>query len=196
MRLARRDGVLLPGIDVLKRDYPPGMHGPKGRPRKMTQYGQQLREKQKAKRSYGILERQFRNCVQRALRRKGDSAAGLIELLERRLDNVVYRLGWSKTRQGARQLVSHGDILVNGRRVNLPSFEVKIGQLIGLVPSIAKRSTWEQIQELAKKRDVPGWLQPVDDGAAALVAKISSLPTAEEAEHVFDPQAIIEFYSK
>lgn len=196
MRLARRDGILLPGIDVLKRDYPPGLHGPKGRPRKMSQYGQQLREKQKAKHSYGILERQFSNYVQRARRRKGDSAAGLIELLERRLDNVVYRLGWSKTRQGARQLVRHGDIVVNGRRVNLPAFEVKIGQLIGLAQAITKRPPWEQIQELAKKRDLPSWLQLTDDAQLALAAKISSLPATQDAEQVFDPQAIVEFYSK
>lgn len=196
MRLARRDSILLPGIDNLKRDYPPGIHGPRGRPRKMTQYGQQLREKQKAKHLYGIMERQFRNYVQQALRRKGDSAAGLLELLERRLDNVVYRLGWSATRNGARQLVRHGDILVDGRRINLPSFKVKAGQTIGFNKKVAGRKTWDQLEDMVKKHTNPSWLQTVADDHYALTGKVTSLPTTEEAERGFESQSIIEFYSK
>lgn len=196
MRLARRDSILLPGVENLKRDYPPGIHGPKGRPRKMTQYGQQLREKQKAKRLYSILERQFKNYVQHALRRKGDSAACLLESLERRLDNVIYRLGWSTTRNGARQLVRHGDVLIDGRRVNLPNFEVKVGHLIGLNKKVTTRKTWEQIQDLAKKHENPSWLQAIDDDHYALAGKVTSLPPATEAEQGFEAQSIIEFYSK
>lgn len=196
MRLARRDGILLPGIGALKRDYPPGKNGPKGRPRKVTQYGLQLREKQKAKRMYGIMERQFRNYVKKALISKGDSAQALMETLERRLDNVVYRLGWSNTRFGSRQMVSHGDILVNGKRVDLPNYQVRIGDVITLRKEVEKRSTWEQRNELIGKQSLPSWLQSASEPKFAAAAKVTAVPPITDAEQNFDPQVIIEFYSK
>lgn len=195
-RLARREGVLLPGVSVLKRDYPPGQHGPKGRPRKVSQYGLQLREKQKAKRLYGIMERQFRNTVEQAMRRRGDSARALAELLERRLDNAVYRLGWSSTRQGARQMVSHGDVLVDGKKVTTPSSLVSEGQTLGLREAVAKRGTWAARAEAIAKQDAPRWLQQTEAKALAAAGKVTATPDIQDAEGVLNPQAIIEFYSK
>lgn len=195
-RLARREGVLLPGVTVLKRDYPPGQHGPKGRPRKVSQYGLQLREKQKAKRLYGIMERQFRNIVQKAMARHGDSAQGLVELLERRLDNVVYRLGWSPTRQGARQMISHGDVLIDGKRITMPSSVVSAGQTLSLKAAVANRSTWAVRAEAIAKHDVPRWLQPTEAKDAAAAGKVTALPALQDGEGVVNPQSIIEFYSK
>ncbi len=195
-RLARREGVLLPGVSVLKRDYPPGQHGPKGRPRKVSQYGLQLREKQKAKRLYGIMERQFSNTVRQAMSRKGDSAQGLVELLERRLDNVIYRLGWSPTRQGARQMVSHGDVLVEGKRVTMPSSLVEVGQTISMRNAVADRGTWAARSEAIMKHDTPRWLQQVEAKGTAASGKVTALPELQDGEGVVNPQVIIEFYSK
>lgn len=194
--MARREGVLLPGVSVLKRDYPPGQHGPKGRPRKVSQYGLQLREKQKAKRLYGVMERQFSNTVKQAMGRRGDSAQGLVELLERRLDNVVYRLGWSPTRQGARQLISHGDLLVDGKKVTMPSSLVTVGQTIALKLAVADRSTWAVRSEAISKHEAPRWLQQVESRGVAAAGKVTALPELQDGEQVVNPQSIIEFYSK
>lgn len=196
MRIARREGVLLPGITMIKRDYPPGQHGPKGRPRKVSQYGQQLREKQKAKRMFGLLERQFSNIVAKAMRRQGDSAEGLLELLERRLDNVVYRLGWTTTRQGARQLITHGDVLVNDKRLNIPSSIVSIGQTISLAKAVGNRPTWAVRSEALATYQTPRWLQATDNGKATVAGKVTALPVTQDGEAVLNTQAIIEFYSK
>src|SRR5258705_3870988 len=133
-RISRRFGVALfgPSKALERKNYPPGMHGPKGSRRKQSEYAIALGEKQKLRYQYGLLERQFRRIFQNALRKRGVTGETLLQLLETRLDNVVYRLGLANTRSAARQLVSHGHVLVNGRKVNISSFNVKAGDEVSV----------------------------------------------------------------
>src|SRR3989344_4862054 len=128
-RLSRREGFDLfgKGARLTRLTVPPGIHGPKGT-RNFSQYGRQLREKQKVKRLYGLLEKQFRRYVEKALKAKGNTGEVLLSNLERRLDNVIYRLGFAPTRPSARQLVSHGHVLIDGKKVNIPSYQLKVGE--------------------------------------------------------------------
>jgi small subunit ribosomal protein S4 len=178
---------------VVKRNYPPGVHGPKGRA-KLTGYGLQLREKQKARWLYGILERQFRRYYKEAIRQKGANDIVLFQLLETRLDNIVYRLGMAKTRAAARQLVNHGHILVDGKKVDIPSYQVREGQVIRVHPNAQKKVYWQNISKIWGKQPIAGeWLQiDTKELAGQLVAK----PTPEQVKPPFDPKLIIEFYSR
>ncbi len=198
-RLCRREGtkLFLKGERCLTPKCPlekkgavaPGQHGLKMR-RRLSEYGVQLREKQKAKRTYGVLERQFRRYFKKAFKKRGVTGEALLQLLELRLDNVVYRLGLVPSRSVARQLVHHGHILVDGKKVDIPSYQVKPGQVINLNPKamkieVVKKSLAE------KKKEIPSWLQK-----KAAVGKIIRLPTREEIGADIAEQLIVEYYSR
>ncbi|MBI4153515.1 30S ribosomal protein S4 [Candidatus Woesebacteria bacterium] len=190
-RLSRREGFDLfgKGAKLTRLAVPPGVHGPRG-VRMLSQYGRQLREKQKVKRLYGILERQFRRYVEEALKTKGNTGETLLSLLERRLDNVVFRLGFAPTRPSARQLVSHRHVLVNGKRVNVPSYQVRAGEAISLSgKAIAIPSTRKALEE--KDRKVPGWLKK-----KAAVGAVSRDPKMEDIQEPISVQDIVEYYSR
>src|SRR5256714_8922326 len=157
-------------------------------------YGQQLREKQKVKRIYFILEGQFRNSFERAARQKGITGENLLFLLERRLDNAVYRAGFSTSRRQARQLVNHGHIEVNGRKVDIPSFQVKVGDVIGVREPSRRNPHIEGAWQTAAGRGRPSWIAPAD--GAEVSARIMSLPTRADIDRSINEQLIVELYSK
>jgi len=202
-RLSRREGVnlflkgrrdLSEKAAIEKRNYPPGQHGKGGRIKaKLQGYGLQLREKQKVKRIYGLLEKQFRLTFERASQEKGVVGETLLSMLERRLDNVAYRLGFANSRSQARQMVTHGHLRVNDRKVNIPSYQVQVGEVISLAERQAKNVFVAEAQEDAKSRGVPKWLE-LD--AAALKGKVLSLPTREDVNFPIQEQLIVELYSK
>jgi small subunit ribosomal protein S4 len=200
-RLCRREGIKLflkgercysEKCGIEKRNFAPGQHG-KARKAKMAGYGIQLREKQKVKRIYGVLEDQFRGYFEEAERVRGITGETLLQLLERRLDNVAYRLGLATSRPQARQLVRHGHLTVNGRKVDIPSFSVKPGDVVALRPSSQKSAAVLHALEEVKGRGVPEWLS-FDPNAFA--AKISSIPTREQINLPVQEQLIVELYSK
>jgi small subunit ribosomal protein S4 len=177
---------------IEKRNFPPGQHGKRRAP-KMLGYGLQLREKQKVKRIYGVLEDQFRRYFEQAERIKGITGVTLLQLLERRLDNVTYRCGFATSRPQARQLVRHGHFAVNGRKVDIPSFLVKAGDVVTVRTGSQKSVTIAHAIEEVKGRGVPEWLQ-VDAGA--FTGRILSLPTREQINLPVQEQLIVELYSK
>lgn len=195
-RLCRRVGERLCTNDkcpVVRRNYPPGVHGVKGRG-KLTGYGIQLREKQKARWVYGILERQFARYYSEAIRQKGATDVVLVQLLESRLDNVVYRLGLAKTRSGARQLVNHGHITVNGKKVDIASFQVKPGQTVAVDERSLKSPYFQTVAKIWGKQVVTfDWLA-LDPNE--LKGQLLSLPLPKQAGVPFDPKLIVEFYSR
>ncbi len=190
-RLSRREQLDLfgKGHKLRRAQNPPGQHGGKGVPR-MTDYGQQLREKQKTKRLYGIIERQFRGYFEKAKKVRGKTGEHLLRLLETRLDNVVYRLGFVPTRNMARQLVSHGHVLVNGKTVNIPSFQTVVDEVVSLdhvalnIPVIKTRLENTQFS-------LPAWLKRVGPQG-----QIVSLPKREDIDSPVNDQLIVEFYSR
>ncbi|MDR0916729.1 MAG: 30S ribosomal protein S4 [Oscillospiraceae bacterium] len=199
-RLCRREGqkLFLKGdrcytekCGVDRRSYPPGMHG-QGRA-KASEYGTQLREKQKAKRYYGVLESQFHKYFEEASRRPGKTGENLLAILETRLDNVAYRLGFAMSRAEARQLVLHGHFLVNGRRVNIPSFLVKPGMTVALSQKSRGLDKFKNSIEANSARKAPSWL--VYD-AQNLSAKVVALPSRAEIDLPVEEQLIVELYSK
>ncbi len=202
-KMSRREGVALTaGTKVMKvmqrRPYAPGVHGaPSGaggrRRRRQSVYGQQLREKQKAKRLYGVMERQFRNYFSKATRMQGNTAENLARLLETRLDNVVYRLGFAKTRPQARQMVSHALFTVNGKKVNIASYQVRVDDVITVRDNKREKKVFEDLDERLGSYTVPGWLHT--DGPARS-GKVVSLPEGEDLKEVYDPTLIVEFYSR
>jgi small subunit ribosomal protein S4 len=157
-------------------------------------YGQQLREKQKVKRIYFVLEGQFRNYFEKAARQKGITGENLLSLLERRLDNAVYRTGFSTSRRQARQLVNHGHIEVNGRKVDIPSFQVKVGDIISVREGSRKNPHIEGAWQTAAGRGRPGWVSPAE--GADMSARIASLPTRDDIDRSINEQLIVELYSK
>lgn len=200
-RLCRREGqkLFLKGQRCLtdkcaieKRNFPPGQHGKSRRP-KPAGYGVQLREKQKVRRLYQILEDQFRNYFEKAARSKGVTGENLLLMLERRLDNVVYRLGWAASRAEARQLVRHGHIAVKGRKVSIPSYEVSVGEEISVREGSRENAAILRSLDLAGNRGVAPWLS---FDRAALKAQVSSLPKREDISFPIQEQMIVELYSK
>jgi small subunit ribosomal protein S4 len=195
-KMSRREGVALSAsTSVLKvmqkRPYIPGVHGKAGmRPAKVSVFGTQLREKQKAKRLYGIMERQFRNYFTKATGMEGNTGENLGRLLEGRLDNVVYRLGFAKTRPQARQMVSHCMFLVNGVKVNIPSYTVKVNDTIEIRTNKKDKKVFGDLVERLKSHRTPSWLHRDD-----LVGKVVSLPMGDDLKEAYDPKLIIEFYS-
>lgn len=182
---------LSPKCPLSKRSYAPGQHG-QTRP-KLSNYGLQLREKQKVKRMYGVLEKQFRRYFKLASETKGVTGRVLLQNLERRLDNVVFRLGWSVSRQQARQIVRHNFIYVNSKRVNIPSYLVNKDEVIQVVPKENLQNRIRENIELTKERAVPAWLE-LDSGE--LKAKILRLPEKEDIPSTIREQLIVELYSK
>ena len=177
---------------IERRNVPPGQHG-KGRRQRLMGYGLQLREKQKVKRMYGVLERQFRRYFEEADRQKGVTGETLLQLLERRLDNVVYRLGFAASRPQARQLVRHGHFTVNGRRADVPSFSVRAGDVVAVRASSAKNPAILYAMEEVKGRGIPEWLQL--DGQA-LSGRLTAAPTRDQLNLPVQEQLIVELYSK
>ena len=177
---------------IEKRNFPPGQHG-KTRKAKLAGYGLQLREKQKVKRIYGVLEDQFRRYFETAERTRGITGETLLQLLERRLDNVVYRLGLSTSRPQARQLVRHGHFLVNGKKVDIPSYSVKAGDVVTVLARSQKNPTIEHAMEEVKGRGIPAWLS---FDSASIAGRIVSLPTREQINLPVQEQLIVELYSK
>ena len=173
-----------------RRSYPPGQHG-QNRRRKRSDYGEQLREKQKVKRIYGIAERQFRGYYHKAIRMKGVAGENLLQLLERRLDNVIYRLGFASDHAEARQLVRHGHFEVNGKRVNIPSFQVGEDDVIALREAAAAKATVTDATDLTAS--VSPWLQADHDN---LTGKVLRLPDRVDIDTPVQEQLIVELYSK
>jgi len=177
-----------------KRAQPPGQHqSGRGRPRRISDRGFQLREKQKARYSYGIMERQFRRLFAHAERQAGITAENLLVLMERRLDNVVYRLGFADSRSQARQIVQHGHIMLNGRKTDIPSCLVKEGDTISWKESSIKSEYYKRVAEDIEAKLVPGWLSLDKEN---LVGQVSSLPTPDDVEVKFEGKAIVEYYSR
>jgi len=177
---------------MIKRNYPPGLHGSK-RQSRPTEYGQQLREKQKAKKIYGVLEKQFRNYYQKAIKQKGDTGEILQQLLELRLDNVIYRLGFAKSRTQARQMVSHNFFLINGKKVNIPSCQLKPKDEITIKPEKAKAKIFTESNKQTEKQEVPNW---INLDLKTKKAKILNIPKQDELDQTFNPRLIVEFYSR
>ena len=199
-RLCRREGVKLflkgdrcftEKCAIERRTYPPGMHG-QGRS-KTSEYGQQRREKQKAKRYYGLLESQFHSYYEMAVRRQGQTGENLLAICESRLDNVAYRLGFAMSRPEARQLVTHGHFLVNGRKVNIPSFLVKPGMVITLRDKSKSMEKFKQNLEANAFRQPPKWLDFDRDNATA---KVIGVPQKEDIDLPVEEHLIVELYSK
>jgi small subunit ribosomal protein S4 len=200
-RLCRREGIKLflkgtkcfsDKCPIEKRNFAPGQHG-KDRKAKIVGYGLQLREKQKAKRMYFTQEGQFRNYFEKAARTKGVTGEILLQQLERRLDNVVYRLGFAMSRRQARQLVRHGHVAVNGRKVNIPSFEVVVGQEVTIREGSRKLPILEQAKDFTSHQNAPTWLEIDRDNYKG---RVLSLPKREEIQLPVNEQLIVELYSK
>ncbi len=182
-----------PKCAMVKRNYPPGIHGPRvGRRQKISEYGMQLTEKQKAKKQYTLQEKQFRLTFKKAQKRSGDTGLNLLTLLETRLDNVIYRIGFASSRYQARQLVNHGKFLVNDRKVNIPSFQVKEGDVIKVKDKAKRSKHFKDIKEKIKKVDTPGWLSLDAD---ELSLKVLHSPKEEDLQTNINTQMIIEHYS-
>jgi len=177
---------------VERRAYAPGQHGQKSGAR-MSDYGKQLREKQKLRRTYGVLERQFRNTYAEASRSRGVTGERLLQLLECRLDNVAYRMGFGASRAEARQVVRHNAILVNGRRVNIPSYHVRPGDMIEVASKAKEQLRIKAAAEAASGRGVPGWLE-VD--AKGLKGTLKALPARADLPSTVNESLVIELYSK
>jgi small subunit ribosomal protein S4 len=201
-RLCRREGVKLylkgdkcysDKCSFTRRGYAPGQHGQGQARKKVSEYGIQLREKQKARRVYGILEKQFRNYFEKAERQKGITGENLLVMLERRLDNVVYRLGFADSRVQSRQLVRHGHFTVNGRRVDIPSYLVKSGEVVQLQENSKQSPLFKDIMESVAHKTVPAWLEL---SAADMSGKIVRYPTREEIDIPIAEHLIVELYSR
>src|SRR3974390_1361562 len=194
VRISRRFGVPIfgPTKYLERRNYGPGVHGPKSR-RNHTDYGLGLIEKQKLRYYYGLLERQFRGVYEKALRRRGVTGEQMLQILETRLDNVVYHLGFANTRAAARQMVSHGHITVNGRKVNVPSYGLKVNDAVVVKNSNVSRQLATKNLEIATSRAVPDWLSLNKEEFKGTVMRI---PTRDEIQPVANEQAVVEFYSR
>jgi small subunit ribosomal protein S4 len=177
---------------MVKRNYPPGIHGPK-RKAKPTEYGIQLNEKQKAKRQYNLLEKQFRLTFDRAKRETGNTGENFLKLLEQRFDNVIYRLGWASSRKEARQLVNHGHFVINDHKVDIPSYQVRTGEVIKIKSNKKDGKPFRDLKDKLQKVEAPGWIN-VDKNE--LSAKILHAPDTSAMKPNFNMQMIVEYYSR
>ena len=203
-RLCRREGMKLflkgekcykPSCPIEKRGtHPPGQHGRNARRSKLIGYGEQLREKQRVKRIYNLLEGQFRNYFEKAASQKGVTGENLLAMLERRLDNVIYRLGFAMSRRQARQLVRHGHVSVNGRKVDIPSFQVRIGDEVGVREKSLNNVHIQGAFQTAGGRGRPGWLEIAN--SERLVGRVISQPRRDDIDQNINEQLIVELYSK
>jgi len=193
-RISRRFGTAIfgPSKYLERRNYGPGVHGPKSR-RKNTDYALGLIEKQKFRYYYGLMERQFRGVYERALRKRGVTGETMLQILEARLDNVVFHLGFGNSRSGARQMVSHGHIKVNGRKVNVPSYALKVNDVVEVKDSNVSRQMATRSLESSTSRPVPDW---VSLNKAAFKGVVMRIPGRDEIQPIANEQAVVEFYSR
>jgi small subunit ribosomal protein S4 len=193
-RISRRFGVPIfgPSKYLERRNYGPGVHGPKSR-RKHTEYALGLIEKQKFRYYYGLMEKQFRGVYESALRRRGVTGEQMLQILETRLDNVVFHLGFANTRPSARQMVCHGHIRVNGKKVNIPSYALKVNDVIEMKDSNVARQMASKGLEISTSRSVPDWLS-LDKNA--LKGTVMRVPSRAEIQPIANEQAVVEFYSR
>jgi small subunit ribosomal protein S4 len=194
VRISRRFGIPIfgPSKYLERRNYGPGVHGPKSR-RKHTDYGLGLIEKQKFRYYYGLLERQFRGVYEKALRRRGVTGEQMLQILETRLDNVVYHLGFANSRAAARQMVCHGHVQVNGRKVNIPSYSLKVNEVITVKNTSVSRQLATKGLESSTSRSVPDWVSLSKEEFKGVVMRI---PTRDEINPIANEQAVVEFYSR
>jgi small subunit ribosomal protein S4 len=194
VRISRRFGIPIfgPTKYLERRNYGPGVHGPKSR-RKTTDYGLGLIEKQKFRYYYGLMEKQFRGVYEKALRRRGVTGEQMLQILETRLDNVVYHLGFANTRAAARQMVSHGHITVKGRKVNIPSYALKVNDVIEVKNNSVSRQLATKNMETSTSRAVPDWLLLSKEEFKGSVMRI---PTRDEIQPIANEQTVVEFYSR
>jgi small subunit ribosomal protein S4 len=194
VRISRRFGLPIfgPSKYLERRNYGPGVHGPKSR-RKHTDYGLGLIEKQKLRYYYGLMERQFRGVYEKALRRRGVTGEHMLQILETRVDNVVYHLGYANTRAAARQMVTHGHIRVNARKVSVPSYGLKVNDVIEVKNTNVSRQLATKNLESATSRSVPDWLLLNKEEFKGTVMRI---PKRDEINPIANEQAIVEFYSR
>lgn len=194
-KISRRFGVELFGASkaFARRPFPPGQHGARAGRKKKSDYGIMLAEKQKLRFMYGLLEGQFRKYYEEASRRRGVTGDLLLQMLETRLDNVIFRLNFANTRAAARQMVSHGHVTVNGKKVNIPSYQVKPGDTVTIAAKARSQALANRFVELAANATTPDWLE-VD--AAKLTAKVARIPSVEEIAPIVNVQLIVELYSR
>ena len=195
VRISRRFGIPIfgPSKYLERRNYGPGVHGPKSARRKHTDYGLGLIEKQKLRFFYGLMEKQFRGVYKKALSRRGVTGEQMLQILETRLDNVVYHLGFANSRAGARQMVTHGHIQVNGRKVNIPSYALKVNEVITAKNNNVSRQLATKGFEVSTSRVVPDWLSLNKEEFKGVVMRI---PTRDEINPIANEQAVVEFYSR
>jgi small subunit ribosomal protein S4 len=193
-RISRRFGVPIfgPSKYLERRNYPPGMHGPKSR-RKASDYAMGLIEKQKLRYYYGLMERQFRAVYERALRSRGVTGEKMLQILETRLDNVVFHLGFAPTRSSSRQMVGHGHVKVNGRKVSIPSYALKVNDVVEVRDSSVSRQMATKSLEVSTSRAVPDWLTLNREAFRGTVMRV---PSREDIQPVANEQAVVEFYSR
>jgi small subunit ribosomal protein S4 len=194
VRISRRFGIPIfgPTKYLERRNYGPGVHGPKSR-RKTTDYGLGLIEKQKLRYYYGLMEKQFRGVYEKALKRRGVTGEHMLQILETRLDNVVFHLGFANTRAAARQMVCHGHITVKGRKVNIASYALKVNDVIEVKNHIVSRQLATKNFEVSTSRAVPDWLSLSKEEFKGTVMRI---PTRDEIQPIANEQAVVEFYSR
>ncbi len=194
VRISRRFGLPIFGSSkyLERRNYGPGVHGPKSH-RKLTDFALGLLEKQKLRYYYGLQERQFRGVYERALKRRGVTGETMLQILETRLDNVVYHLGFANTRAAARQMVTHGHVKVNGRKVSIPSFSLKVGDTIEVREFNVSRQLATKGLEMSTSRVVPDWVSLNKDALRGVVMRI---PSRDEIQPIANEQAVVEFYSR
>lgn len=190
--MLKGDRCQTPKCAMVKRNYPPGVHGPKGKKR-LSGYGAQLQEKQKAKKIYNLLEKQFKLTFEKAKLQKGDVGENFLKLLELRFDNVIYRLGLSKSRGAARALINHGHFTINKRKVNIPSYILKKGDLVAVKKSSQNSKAFANYKEVIKKSEVPGWINFDFQEAHG---KILHAPSINDIKTTVDIHNIVEFYSR
>jgi small subunit ribosomal protein S4 len=194
VRISRRFGTPIygPSKYLERKNYAPGVHGPKSR-RKSSDYAMGLIEKQKLRYYYGLMERQFRRVYQKALKRRGVTGETMLQILELRLDNVVFHLGFANTRSAARQMVTHGHIKVNSRKVNVPSYGLKVNDVVEVKDSSVSRQMGTRNLESATSRAVPDWLSLNRDAFKGTVLRV---PSRDEIQPIANEQAVVEFYSR
>lgn len=201
-RLCRREGVKLflkgercytSKCALDRKNYAPGQHGQQQQRRKLSNYGVQLREKQKLRRIYGLNEQQFLNYFTKAASQKGATGENFLVLLERRLDNVIFRLGLATSRSAARQIVRHGHVTVDGQKVNIPSYQVRVGQVVSLKDKSKTKQYFVDMAENAKNKTAPKWLEADYEKVGG---KVVSLPAREDIDTQVDELLVVEFYSK
>lgn len=194
-KISRRFGTPIFGSNktLEQKNYPPGMHGPKGSRRKQSEYAVALAEKQKLRYQYGILERQFRRYFALAQRKRGVTGEILLQLLETRLDNVVFRLGFANSRSGSRQMVGHGHVKVNGRKVDISSYNVKPGDKVSVKDHARSKSLAARGLELTQIAPIPGWLEL---NREELTGVVSRIPSRDEIAPIVNEQLIVELYSR